>query len=94
MFTSDSCDLAERFSMTMGLCQVIMVGTAQVAVAAPTTGENQRYDQWAAYRQSDGVVVFIAQTKRRDEKNPPLPALPLTGEQLAALAADKRFHLT
>jgi hypothetical protein len=94
MLAYDGCDLAKRFSTSIGRCEMFAVGVAQVAVAAPTATGDQRYDQWAAYRQPDGVVIFVAQTKRLDDKSTPLPALPLSAEQLAGLAADERFHLT
>jgi hypothetical protein len=91
--TGDPCDLAMRFWVSPGGCQLLLVGTAQVGVAVAADGD-RRLDQWAVYRQPDGVVVFIGQAQHYDDPGgPALPALPLTAAQLAGLATDERFHL-
>jgi len=93
---AEPCALARKFWDLGGACEVVMVGTAKVGVVQAAGGD-QGIDQWAAYRHSDGVVVYLAQSRTvsNGEANPePLTELPLTVPQLAALAADARFHLT
>jgi hypothetical protein len=75
-----------------GDCQVVTVGAVQVGVVVQPTGDD-RFDQWAAYRHPDGVVVFVAQSLKHDDGRPALTKLPLSVEQLAALAVSHRFHL-
>jgi hypothetical protein len=56
-----------------------------------------RVDQWAAYRHPDGTVVFLSQSRTASTTPTdlkPLKNLPLSQQQLATLAADKRFHLS
>jgi hypothetical protein len=89
-FTGVPCDLAERFGRA-SVCEELTVGPAKVAVGSTTMDD--RFEEWSAYRQPDGVVIFVAQTRKPTDSSPPLPALPLTKEQLAGLAADERFHL-
>ena len=54
---------------------------------------DDRFDQWAAYRHPDGVVVFVAQGASLDDERPGLTTLPFSVRQLAALAVNERFHL-
>jgi hypothetical protein len=54
---------------------------------------DDRFDQWAAYRHPDGVVVFVAQSAKFGDDQPGLTELPFSVQQLAALACDERFHL-
>ena len=93
---SDPCGLAQTFWGMKGQCQVVTVGKAKVGVVVKA-GEDKRLDQWAAYRYPDGLVVYVAQSRKatNDDKPTlaPLSKLPLTVEQLAALAADPRFHI-
>lgn len=88
----DPCALAQKFWGMRGECQVEVVGAAQVGVVARPSGDD-RFDQWAAYRHPDGVVVFVAQGMRFDDERPQLTDLPFTVPELAALAIDDRFHL-
>jgi len=93
---SDPCDLAKEFWGLGGACKVVTVGKARVGVATPT-GSDHRIDQWAAYRHPDGIVVYVAQTRTATNNEPglaPLQKLPLNTGELAALAADSRFHLS
>jgi hypothetical protein len=90
----EPCALAGQFWGMGGTCEVVTVGTAKVGVVK--AGGDSRIDQWAAYRYADGVVVYVAQsrTASNGDQNPaPLTDLPLTEQQLAALATDARFHL-
>lgn len=90
------CELAEKFWGMGGDCDVVAVGSAYVGVVTKPANPNG-IDQWAAYRHPDGIVVYVAQsrTATNGERNAgPLKDLPLTLPQLAALAADARFHLS
>jgi hypothetical protein len=93
----DACELALRAPGINGDCTVVDVGGTKVGlvVSDGTGNENDRtFDQAAAYRYADGTMVFVCQAKAfRDSTQPALGELPLTGEQLAALAADAEFHL-
>ncbi len=90
--TTDQCEVAQQFWGMRGECQVVGVGAAQVGVVVRPTHHGQ-FDQWAAYRHPDGVVVFVAQAAQADGARP-LGQLPLSVAQLAELAASDRFHLT
>lgn len=89
---TEPCALAAQYRQVAGDCQVITVGGAEVGVSTVPGG-----DQWAAYRHTDGTVVYVAQSRRVNEVmlpgTPGLTELPLTTGALAALAADARFHL-
>jgi hypothetical protein len=92
---SEPCALARQFWGMGGQCQVKTVGTAKVGVVVKPAGDD-RLDQWAAYRYSDGIVVFVAQSRNAanvDSTLAPLSTLPLTVAKLAALATDQRFHV-
>ncbi|MFG3640740.1 hypothetical protein ACGF3C_10790 [Micromonospora sp. NPDC047762] len=89
---TEPCDLAQTFWSMRGECQVETVGAVRVGVVVRPT-DDDRLDQWSAYRHPDGVVVFVAQAARLDESRPGLTKLPFSVPQLAALAADERFHL-
>ncbi|MFI6238248.1 hypothetical protein ACIBEF_00045 [Micromonospora sp. NPDC050795] len=89
---TEPCDLAQQFWSMGGECQVETVGAVRVGVVVRPSRDD-RLDQWSAYRHSDGVVVFVAQAARLDESRPGLTKLPYSVPQLAALAADERFHL-
>lgn len=86
------CALAEAFWDMGGECRVEVVDAAQVGVVVRSGGDH-RFDQWAAYRHPDGVVVFVAQSARFDDERLWLTDLPFTVPELAALAVDERFHL-
>nr|BFE71326.1 hypothetical protein GCM10020092_046270 [Actinoplanes digitatis] len=91
----EPCALARGFWGMGGTCEETTVGTAKVGVVV-TPGDDQRLDQWAAYRYPDGIVVFVAQSRHASNAQggmKPLDELPLTVPQLAALAVDDRFHL-
>lgn len=92
---TEPCALARTFLGIGGECELVAVGDAQVGVVVKPTGDG-RLDQWAAYRHPDGVVVFVAQSKKAaniDTVLAPLAALPLSVPELAALAVEDRFHL-
>jgi hypothetical protein len=89
----EPCALAKTFWGMTGDCKVVTVGKAKVGVM---NGDEDRIDQWAAYRHPDGIVVFIAQSRAAangDATLKPLKDLPLSESALAALATDDRFHL-
>ncbi|MBW4705022.1 hypothetical protein J7462_25400 [Micromonospora sp. RL09-050-HVF-A] len=89
---TEPCPLARQFWGMPGDCEVVTVGAAQVGVVV-RPGDDDRFDQWAAYRHPDGVVVFVAQSRRLGDGQPELAALPFTVDRLAALAADDRFQV-
>ncbi|MEU8070301.1 hypothetical protein [Micromonospora sp. NPDC048169] len=87
---AEPCALAREFWRMGGECQPVTVGDATVGVVV-RPGADDRFDQWAAYRHPDGVVVFVAQGSY-DRQTPAAP-LPFTAHELAALAVDERLHL-
>ncbi|MEU8424629.1 hypothetical protein AB0C15_27535 [Micromonospora sp. NPDC048835] len=89
---AEPCDLAQKFWGMGGQCQVETVGATRVGVVV-RADDDDRLDQWSAYRHPDGVVVFVAQSVRLDEGFQALTKLPFSVPQLAALAVDERFHL-
>ncbi|GIH03821.1 hypothetical protein Rhe02_18880 [Rhizocola hellebori] len=90
---AEPCALAQQFWGMQGECQTVTVQAAQVGVIVRPTNDD-RFDQWAAYRHPDGVVVFVAQSAQNPtEGGLALPTLPFTVQQLATLAVDERFHL-
>ena len=93
---SEPCALARKFWVTGGDCSVVTVGKAKVGVVTLPAGRD-RMDQWAAYRHADGVAVYVAQSRTAaniDTSLRPLKSLPLSKQELAALAVDDRFHLS
>lgn len=90
--SDDLCALAQTFWGMKGQCQVVTTGNLQVGVVVRPDGDD-RFDQWAAYRHPDGVVVFVAQSRKFSDRLPSLTNLPFTVHQLAALATNERFHL-
>ncbi|MGC5032847.1 hypothetical protein [Micromonospora sp. DT229] len=89
---TEPCALARQFWGMQGDCEPVTVAAAQVGVVVGPGGED-RFDQWAAYRHPDGVVVFVAQAMNRGSNQQGGTELPFSESQLAALAVDKRFHL-
>ncbi|WP_406042405.1 hypothetical protein OG799_01780 [Micromonospora sp. NBC_00898] len=89
---AEPCALARQFWGMQGECQLMTVGAAQVGVVVRPAGDD-RFDQWAAYRHPDGVVVFVAQGAKLGDGRPGLTTMPFSVRQLAALAVDERFHL-
>lgn len=92
------CDVAKHFWAKPTACAVIQVGGRDVAVS--TGGgdpQDDRIDKWATYAHPDGTVVFFAESKRGNFRphstDARLTALPLTDQQLAALAVDEGFHV-
>ncbi|WP_243704919.1 hypothetical protein [Micromonospora sp. KC723] len=89
---TEPCAPAQRFWAMKGECQVVDAGARKVGVVVRPT-DDDRFDQWAAYRHPDGVVVFVAQSGGSNGGPTELTKLPFSVEQLAALATDDRFHL-
>ncbi|WP_435123849.1 hypothetical protein [Micromonospora tulbaghiae] len=90
LLPTEPCALAREFWGMGGECQPMTVGDATVGVVV-RPGSDNRFDQWAAYRHPDGVVVFVAQGTY--DRQAPAAPLPFTARQLAALAVDERLHL-
>jgi hypothetical protein len=93
---SEGCAVAAVFWSRGEQCQEFTVGDVKVGVVVRPPADDDRIDQWAAYRHPDGTVVFVAQARSALGLSTakPLTALPFTPQQLAALATDDRFHLT
>lgn len=90
----DPCKLARSFRAIGGDCEVVTVGGKEVGVVTDPTEGGTEFDQWAAYRHADGMVLYVAQAKLLEESGEPaLSTLPFTARQLAALATDDRFHI-
>jgi hypothetical protein len=92
---AEPCALAREFWGMGGDCRVVTVDGRKVGVAG-RPGNDGGVDQWASYRHPDGIVVHVAQSRRDANAaggRAPLTTLPLTADQLAALAVDQRFHL-
>ncbi len=92
---AEPCALAREFWGMGGDCRVVTVDGRKVGVAG-RPGSDGGLDQWASYRHPDGIVVHVAQSRRDANAaggRAPLTTLPLTADQLAALAVDQRFHL-
>lgn len=85
---TDLCELAHLRLAVGGHCQLLTADGRKVAVwSADNPNAQLVADQCAAYRYADGTVVFIAQARGK------LAERPLTPQQLATAAVDKRFHL-
>ena len=92
----EPCALTRTFWGMRGDCQVKTVGEHRVGVVVKATGDD-RFDQWAAYRYADGVVVYVAQSRNESNSgtsSKALKGLPFSVDGMAALAVDARFHLT
>ncbi|MER5260920.1 hypothetical protein ABTZ99_02395 [Actinosynnema sp. NPDC002837] len=92
------CEAATKYPypVTGGTCEVIDVGGKKVGVvtgADPDAGGNTM-DAGAFYRHPDGTLVTVAYSSEYLESGHPALSRPaLTGAQLAAIAADPKFHL-
>ncbi|MFD9741232.1 hypothetical protein [Umezawaea sp. NPDC059074] len=95
--TGEACEAAAHSWGIKGDCAAVDVGGNKVGVLTSNGTEpdqEKAFDQVAAYRYADGTLVLVGQAKAfRDSKQPALGELPLTGDQLAALATDPKFHL-
>jgi hypothetical protein len=92
---TEPCALAQQFWGMQGECEVVTVGRVKVGVVVePAT--DRRFDQWAAYRHPDGVVVYVGQSRNASNagtSSTSLKELPFPARDLAALATDEGFHL-
>lgn len=95
--TAEACGAAALAWGIKGDCAVVDVGGKQVGLLGSDgseAGSSTSFDQLAAYRYADGTLVFVGQAKAfNGSKQPALGELPLSGDQLAALATDAKFHL-
>lgn len=93
--TGDGCGLAPApWDAARARCTEVIVDGKKVAIAdvtyAPEDGLAPA--QWAGHRHADGSLVFVMQTARVARSGQPgLSAMPMTGQQLAALAVDPRL---
>ncbi|GAA0709006.1 hypothetical protein Drose_21570 [Dactylosporangium roseum] len=95
--TGEGCALTQYiWGVSGGRCHDVMVGPVKVGVTAAPTDSSSL--QWAAFRQANGTVVFLGQSASLgfwpEGELAPLPAPPLTEQQLAELAVDPRFDVT
>ena len=91
----EPCKLAQTFSYGTGACTVVDVNGKKVGVV--TKGSGSDFDQWAAYRYTDGTVVFLGQVKDGDRDNanrPPLTQQPFTIRQLAEAVLSPQFKIS
>ncbi|MFI9009837.1 hypothetical protein ACIGNX_21645 [Actinosynnema sp. NPDC053489] len=87
---------AEPYPVRGGTCGLVDVGGKQVAVVTGATPDamDNTMDSAAFYRYPDGTLVVVAcSSEYRQSGHPALARPALTGEQLAAIAADPGFHL-
>lgn len=76
-----------------GRCDIVDVGGKQVVVVT-AAGTGNGMDQAAFYRYDDSTLVIVAQSREYlNSGHPALAEAPLTAQQLAAIAADPKFHL-
>ncbi|MGW4112617.1 hypothetical protein ACWEFJ_17240 [Actinosynnema sp. NPDC004786] len=92
------CAAATRYPYPVsgGTCQVVDVEGKQVAVVTGATrdGDANTLDAAAFHRHPDGTLVTVAYADEfLQSGHPPLSRPALTPAQLAALAADPKFHL-
>lgn len=94
--TGDGCGLTPvPWDAAQAQCTEVNVGGKKVAVADATYPpvDGLAPAQWAGYRDADGTLVFVMQTARVARAgHPGLSAMPMTGQQLAAVAADPRLR--
>lgn len=75
-----------------GTCQVVDVGGKQVGVV--TGGSEGDLEQAAFHRHADGTLVIVAQARvYQNSGHQGMAELPLTSQQLAAIAVNPEFRL-
>lgn len=90
--TGQACDIAQAIGISEGNCTEVTVDGKKVGVIDITV-DGQR-TQRAVYRFANGSAVTVTQSANYSNAGlPALDALPMTGEQLAALAVDSRFDV-
>lgn len=93
--TGKGCGLnPTAWDATRAHCTEVNVDGRQVAVADVTypPEDGLAPAQWAGYRHADGTVVFVMQTAGVARSGrPALDTMPMTGQQLAAVAVDPRL---
>jgi hypothetical protein len=92
------CEAATRYSYPVagGVCELVDLGGAKVGVVTGADPDAIRnlMDAAAFYRYPDGTLVIVGYSSEYLESGHPALSRPaLTGAQLAALAADPKFHL-
>ncbi|WP_447003535.1 hypothetical protein ACRAKI_28285 [Saccharothrix isguenensis] len=76
-----------------GRCDEVDAAGARVAVVT-AEGTAEGMEQAAFYKHADGTLVIVAQSREYERSgHPGLAELPLTPQQLAAIAADPKFRL-
>jgi hypothetical protein len=94
----EACEAATQYPYPIagGTCQVVEVGGERVGVVTGAVADPDRntYDSAAFHRHPDGTLVMIGVAKAYGESgHPGMAEVPLTAQQLAAMAVDPRFHL-
>ncbi|MCC8245076.1 hypothetical protein [Saccharothrix luteola] len=92
------CEAATRYPYPVegGTCELVDVGGKKVGVVTGAVADADRntMDAAAFYRHPDGTLVTVAYSSEyRESGHPALSRPALTGAQLAAIAADPKFHL-
>ena len=86
--------LVATYTLFPSVSTAIDVGGVKVGTTAWASEGPASISQWAGYRHPDGTVVLVGQSRRIRDDRPALPGLPLTAEELAAVARDSGFDLT
>ncbi|QFZ22464.1 hypothetical protein [Saccharothrix syringae] len=94
----EACEAAtqEPYPISGGTCEVVEVDGRRVGVVTGAGADRQRdtYDSAAFYRHPDGTLVKVGVSRAFGNSGlPGMAEVPLSARQLAALAADQRFHL-
>jgi hypothetical protein len=89
--TGQACDIAKSMGVPDGKCAEVTVDGKKVGVFASAEDANF---QTAVYRLDDGKSVAVTQSPvYSNAGRPGLDGMPMTSEQLAALAVDSRFDV-
>ena len=91
--TGEGCALSPvAWDASRAHCTEMSVDGKKVAVADVAAEHGLPAAQWAGYRHADGTVVFVMQTAGVARSGrPALDAMPMTGQQLAAVAVNPRL---
>lgn len=77
-----------------GRCGTVDANGKQVTVLTVDSPDENTLEQGAFFWHEDGTLVIVAQSKAyANSGHPGMAEQPLTQQQLAALAADPKFHL-
>jgi hypothetical protein len=90
--TGQACDIAQAMGLPEPKCTEVTVDGKKVGIFDVIVDGGQ--EQGAVYRFDDGTSVVVTQSSvYSNSGQPALDGLPMTAEQLAALAIDSRFNV-